>query len=191
MGRRRERGAWVRKLSRWVDRFAVQVYLPVFYVIPGVTVGTVAMVLHFFIKPNSFPRSCLGTPVFFRSVHQRLRWSLVQGTGGDAVDVSVGNLVRCAWQASVSQKGSIGLHRVGGWHHSLGVVTLHRCQPWGRRRRVWLSQDGEDGGRVCGGFNERGVGLHFDLLDARGGGAAGATVQGVRLGAVGHLILQL
>lgn len=162
-----------------------------FYVIPGVTVGTIAMVLHFFIKPNSLPRPCLGTPVFVRSVHQGRPRSLVQGTSGDAADVSIGNFARCPGEASVSQEGAVGLHGMERSHPSLGLFTLHRGQPWGGRRWVWLSQDGEDSGRVRWGFDEGCVGLHFDLLDAGGGGATGATVQRVCFGAVGHLILQL
>lgn len=96
VGRRREGRASVRKLSWRVDGFAVQMDLPVFYVIPGVTVRTIAMVLHFFIKPNSFPRPCLRTPVFVRSVYQRLHRSLVRVTTGYAADVSIWNFVRCA-----------------------------------------------------------------------------------------------
>lgn len=165
--------------------------LPVFYVIPGVTVGTIAMVLYFFIKPNSFPRPCLEAPVFFRSVLQRPSGSLVQGTSGYAADVSIWNFVGCPGKASISQEGTIRLHRIDRWHPSRGLFTLHRGQPWGRWRRVWLSQDGEDSRRVCWGLDEGCVGLHFDLLDAGGRCAAGATIQGVRFGAVGHLILQL
>lgn len=102
VGWRREGRALARKLSWWVDRFAVEMDLPVFYVIPGVTVRTIAMVLHFFIKAHALPRPCLGTPVFFRSMHQRLHWSLVQITTGYAADVSIGDFVWCPRYASVS-----------------------------------------------------------------------------------------
>lgn len=87
----------VRKLSWRLDRFTVQMDLPVFYIIPGLTVRTIAMVLHFFIKPNPFPRPCLGTPVFFRSMHQRLHGRLVRVATGGAADVSIGNFVWCSW----------------------------------------------------------------------------------------------
>lgn len=40
-------------------------------------------------------------------------------------------------------------------------------------------------------LDERCVGLHFELLQAGSRRAAGAAVQGVRFGAVGHLIFQL
>ena len=142
--------------------------LPVLYVIPGVTVRTVAMVLDFFIKPYSLPRPSLGAPVFFGSVHQRLPGSLVQVTAGFAVDVSVGDFGWCPREASISQKGAIGLYRIDSGHHSLGVFTLHGCQPWRRRWRVWLSQDREDSRWVGWGLNEGGIGLHFDLLYAGG-----------------------
>ena len=168
MGWRRAGRALLRTLSWWLDRFTVQMDLPVFYVIPGVAVRTIAMVLNFFIKPNPLPRPCLGTPVFFRSVHQRLQGNLVRVVTGCAANVSIGNFVRCSGKASVPQKGAIGLYWIGSWHHPLGVFTLHRRQPWRRWWRVWLSQDREDSGRVCWGFNERGAGLHFDLLYAGG-----------------------
>lgn len=77
MGWRRAGRALVRKLSWQLGRFTVQMDLPVFYVIPGLTVRTIAMVLYFFTKPNPLPRPCLGTPVFFRSMHQRLHGCLV------------------------------------------------------------------------------------------------------------------
>lgn len=71
------------------------------------------------------------------------------------------------------------------------VLALHWGQPgwWGRR--VGFPQDGEDSRGVCWSLDELRVGLHFELLDAGSRSAAGATVQGVCFGAVGHLIFQL
>lgn len=86
----------MRELSRWMDWFTVQMDLPIFYVMPGLTVRTVAMVLYFFVEPHSFPRPCLGTPVLFRSVYQSLHWSLVQVTIGYAAEVSIWNFVGSA-----------------------------------------------------------------------------------------------
>lgn len=191
MGWRREGRAVVQALPWQVDRLAVGVDLPVFYTVPGVTVRAVAVVLHFLIKPDTFPRPCLGTPVFVRSVRQRLPGGLVQVTGGYAADISIWNSVGSPWQASVSEKGAVGLHRVHSGQRPRGLLALHRCQPRRRRWRVGLSQDREDGRGLCWGPNERRVGLHFDLLYAGGRGATGAAVERVRLRAVRHLILQL
>lgn len=183
----------MRKLPRRLDGLTVQMHLPVFHVVPGLAVRTVAMVLHFLIKPDPFPRRpCLGTPVFFRSMHQRLHGRLVLVAAGCAADVSIGDFVRCSWQATIPQEGAVGLDRIdSGRRHPLRVFTLHGCQPRWRRWRVWLSQDREDSGGVCWGFDERGVGMLFDLLYAGGCRATGAAIQGVRFGAVSHLILQL
>lgn len=91
---RREGRPLVRDLSRRMDWFTVHLDLPILYVIPGLTVRTIAMVLYFFIEPYSFPRRpYLGTSVLFRSGHQRLHWGLVQVTIGYATDVSIWNFV--------------------------------------------------------------------------------------------------
>lgn len=59
------------QFSHNTDRFTMQVHLPVFNVIPNITVGTIAVVLHFLAKSYPLPRSRLRTPLLLRSVHQR------------------------------------------------------------------------------------------------------------------------
>lgn len=71
------------------------------------------------------------------------------------------------------------------------VLALHWGQPGWWRRRVGFPQDREDSRGVRWRLDERCVGLHFELLQAGSSRAAGAAVQGVRFGAVGHLIFQL
>lgn len=59
----------MRQLSHKTGRLTVQVHLPVFNVIPNITVWAITVVLHFFIKSHPFPCSWLRTPLFLRSMH--------------------------------------------------------------------------------------------------------------------------
>lgn len=103
----------MRQLSHNAGRLTVQVHLPVFNVIPNITVGAIAVVLHFFAKSYPFPCSRLRTPLFLSSVHQRLHRNFLQVTVRCTAYISVGDAVEPDWQAPVSQQGTISLDRVG------------------------------------------------------------------------------
>lgn len=120
-------------------------HLPVFDVIPNVTVGAVAMVLHFFTEPYPLPGSRLSTPLFLSPVHQGLHHDLLQVGVGYAAHISIGNAAGPHGQAPVPQQSAIGLDWVGQRRHSGRLITLDRSQPRGRRGRVRLPQHGEDG----------------------------------------------
>lgn len=189
--RRRQRRALVWQLSRSPGRLAVQVHLPVFDVVPNVTVGAVSVVLHLLAEPHPLPRPRLGTPLLLGSVHQRRHHHLLQVTAGYTAHVSVRDAARRGGQAPVPQQGAIGLDRVGQGRQPRRLLALDRRQPRRRRRRVRLPQHGQDGRGVRGGLDQRHAAPHLDLLQAGGCCAAGAAVQRVCFGTVRHLILQL
>lgn len=101
------------QLSHSTGRVAVQVHLPVFNVIPNITIRAIAVILHFFTKSYSFPCSRLRTPLFLRSVHQRLHCNFLQITGWYTAYISIWDAAGPNWQAPVSQQGTISLDRVG------------------------------------------------------------------------------
>lgn len=170
---------------------AVQVHLPVFDVIPNVTVGAVAVVLHFFTEPYPLPCSRLGTPLFLRSVHQRLHHDFLQITVRYTAHISVRDAAGPDGQAPVPEQGAISLDGVGQRRQPRRLIAFDRRQSRRRRGRVWLPQHGEDGGGVRRRLDEGRVAPHLDLLQAGGCCAAGAAVQCVCFGTVCHLILQL
>lgn len=172
--------------SQEMGRLAVQVHLPVLNVIPNITVWAIAVILHFFTKSYPFPCSCLRTPLFLRSMHQRRNCNTVQITVWYAAQIPI-------WDAAgpISQQGTISLDRVGRRRWPQLLVTLDRCQSWWGWRGIWLPQDGEDSGGMHGVLDERSTAPHLHLLQARSCCAAGAAVERVRFGTVCHLILQL
>lgn len=188
---RRQRWALVRQLSHNTGRLTVQVHLPVFNVIPNITVGTIAVVLHFFTKSYPFPCSRLRTPLFLRSVHQRLHGSFLQITVRYTACISIWDAVGPNRQGPISQQGTISLDRVGRRRQPRRLVALDRRQS--RRRRGWirLPQHSEDSRGVRGRLDEWCAAPHLDLLQAGSCCAAGAAVECVRFGTVCHLILQL
>lgn len=183
--------ALVWQLSRSPGWLAVQVHLPVFNVIPHVTVGAVAVVLHFLTEPHPLPRSRLGAPLLLSSVHQGLHHHLLQAAVGYAAHISVGDAAGPHGQAPVPQQGAISLDWVGQGRQPGGLITLDRSESGWRRRWVGFPQHGEDGRGVSRGLDEGSTAPHLHLLQAGRCGAAGAAVQCVCFGAVCHLILQL
>lgn len=169
----------------------MQVHLPVFDVVPNVTVGAIAVVLHLLTEPNALPRPGLGTPLLLSSVHQRLHHHLLQAAVRYTAHISIRDAAGPDGQAPISQQGAVGLDWVGHRRRPGRLVTLDRSQAGGRRGRVRLPQHGEDGRGVRRGLDEGRAAPHLDLLQAGGCCAAGAAVQGVCFGTVCHLILQL
>lgn len=169
----------------------MQVHLPVFNVIPNITVRAVAMVLYFFTKSYPFPRSRLRTPLFLRSVHQRLHRNFLQVTVRYTAYVSIWDTVGPDWKAPISQKGTISLERVGWRRQPWRLVTFDRRQSWGRWRWIRLPQHSEDSRGVHRWLDERCAAPHLDLLQAGSCRAAGAAVECVCFGTICHLILQL
>lgn len=166
-------------------------HLPVFDVIPNVTVGAVAVVLHLLTEPYPLPRPRLRTPLLLRPVPQRLHHDFLQVTAGYTAHVPVRDAAGPDGQAPVPQQGPISLDRVGQGRQPGGLIALDGCQPRRRRGRVRLPQHGEDGGGVRRRLDEGRTAPHLDLLQAGGCCAAGAAVQCVCFGTVRHLILQL
>lgn len=152
------------QLSCNMDRLTVQVHLPVFNVIPNITVRAIAVVLHFFTKSYPFSCSWLRTSLFLRSVHQRLHCNFVQITVCYTAHVSVWDAVRPHWQAPVSQQGTISLDRVSHRRQPWRLVTLDRCQPRWRWGWIRLPQHSEDGRGVHGWLDERCTTPHLHLL---------------------------
>lgn len=179
----------MRQLSHSTSRVTVQVHLPVFNVIPNITIRAIAVVLHFFTKSYPFPCSRLRTSLFLRSVHQRLHCNFLHIIGWCTAYISIWDGVGPNWQAPVSQQGAISLERVGRRRQPGRLVTLNGCQSWWRRRRIRLPQYGKDSRGVCRRLDERCAAPQLDFLQARSCCAAGATVERVRFGTVCHLIL--
>lgn len=169
-----------------MGRLAVQVHLPVFNVIPNVTVWAIAVILHFFTKSYPFPCSCLRTSLFLRSMHQRWNHNTVQITVWHTAQIPIWDTA-----GSISQQGTISLDRVGQRRWPQGLVTLDRCQSWWGWRGIWLPQHSEDSRGMHRGLDERNTAPHLHLLQARSCCAAGAAVECVCFGTVRHLILQL
>lgn len=78
------------------------------------------MVLDFFIKPYFAPEAQLGGTCLSGLCIRGCPGALSKLLPGFAVDVSVGDFGWCPREASISQKGAIGLYRIDSGHHSRG-----------------------------------------------------------------------